>query len=174
MRKNKYMLSFLFLGLITFLCLSCASTEEAGRQLEDTKIGIGSTEIESGQTADIPVNVYRVASANPEEGGGMGGYHMRVEYTPGVIEVVDIAGGEAPFDTVLTKNINNAEGWAEFIGLQSNTNGPEGDFGIALIKVKAIGERGSNTELKTVIKDLIYTDGSPITAVPDDGSVNVK
>jgi len=153
----------LALALLLALPLSVAAV--------GTTVGVGSADLDSGETLNIPVQV----SDFPEGGLGMGAYDLKVDFTPGVIEVLDVLGGEYPFDDPPTKNINNAAGWVTFVAFQAKElNQPTGDFTIAYLKVKATGAPSTSTDLMLTIKELLDTDADPVAATPVNGKVTIK
>jgi len=136
-----------------------------------TTVGVGSADLDAGETVNIPVQV----SDFPGGGLGMGGYDLKVDFTPGVIEVLDVLGGEYPFDDPPTKNIDNAAGWVSFVAFQAKElNQPTGDFTIAYLKVKATGAPGTSTDLLLTIKELLDTDAEHVAATPGNGKVTIK
>lgn len=138
---------------------------------QGTTVGVGSADLDAGETVNIPVKV----SDFPGGGLGMGGYNLKVDFTPGVIEVLDVLGGEYPFDDPPTKNINNAAGWVTFVALQAKElNQPTGDFTIAYLKVKATGDPGTSTDLMLTIEELVDANADPVAATPVNGKVIIK
>ena len=136
-----------------------------------TTISMGSADLDSGETVNIPVTV----SDFPEGGLGMGGYDLKVDFTPGIIEVLDVLGGDYPFDDPPTKNINNAAGWVNLAAFQAKElSQPTGDFTIAYLKVKATGGPADSTDLTLTINELLDTDADPVAATPENGKVTIK
>jgi len=130
---------------------------------------VGSADLEVGETAEIPVQV-----VNFVDPAGMGGYDLKVSFTPGVIEVLDVLGGDPPLDTVMAYHINDDDGWVKFNAVQgTEVPGPMGDFIIAYLTVKAIGEPAASTDLTLTIHGFIDTDGNPVTAAPHKGQMTV-
>jgi hypothetical protein len=134
-----------------------------------TSVTVGSAELEVGQTANISVTVHFVESA------GTGAYALEVDFTPGVIEVLDVLSGDAPFDTVMARNIDNAAGWVKFATVQTTQiPGPTGSFVIAYLSVQAIGEPGTETDLTLTKYELVDANGDPVEATPINGQVTIK
>ena len=165
---RKLRMSSLALALALVLALASLPLSVAA---EGTTVGVGSADLDAGETVNIPVKV----SDFPGGGLGMGGYDLKVDFTPGVIEVLDVLGGEYPFDDPPTKNINNAAGWVNLATFQAKeVNQPTGDFTIAYLKVKATGDAGTSTDLMITINELVDTNADPVAATPENGKVTIK
>ncbi len=151
------------LVLLTVMALSPAVAADG------VSVTTGSTEVDVGETADIPVQVMGFVDS-----AGMGGYDFEVSFTPGVIEVLDVRGGDPPFDRVMAYHVNNDEGWVRFNAVQgTEVPGPTGDFIVAYLKVKGTGEPGASTDLALTIRGFIDTEGDPVTAALGNGEVTV-
>jgi hypothetical protein len=161
---KKLRIHWLALALVLVLAIGLPLTVGAN----GTTITVGTAELEVGETADIPVVVDFVETT------GMGGYTLNVTFNPDVIMVLDVLGGDPPFDTVAASNINNTAGWVRFDAVQMVLPGPTGTFTIAYLSVQAIGNPGDSTDLTLTINELVDTNGDPVEATPINGQVTIK
>jgi hypothetical protein len=169
MTKTKWYQKPIYLMVALALVLVLAVGLPLTVAASGTSVTVGSAELEVGQTANISVTVYFVESA------GTGAYALEVGFTPGVIEVLDVLSGDAPFDTVMAWNINNTAGWVKFATVQATQiPGPTGSFVIAYLPVKAIGEPGTETDLTLTKYELVDANGDPVEATPINGQVTIK
>ena len=134
-------------------------------------VSVGSADLDSGEIANIPVEV----SDFPEGSFGLGGYNLKVDFTSGVIEVLEVLAGDYPFDDSPTRNINNAAGWVNLAAFQTKELfQPTGDFTIAYLRIKATGVPGDSTDLTLTINEFVDADAEPVAATPVNGRVTIK
>jgi hypothetical protein len=162
---KKLRIHWLALALVLVLAIGLPLTVGAN----GTTVTVGTAELEAGETADIPVVV------NFVETTGMGAYVLNVTFNPDVIMVLDVLGGDPPFDTVTATTINNTAGWVRFDGVQMvQIPGPIGTFTIAYLSVQAIGNPGDSTDLTLTINELVEAEeGDPVEATPINGQVTI-
>jgi len=146
-----------------FLEYKSLSTPEAVVKVE-------SKELSKGSTASVAVIVENIPS-----NGGLGAYDIKITFNPSVIQVLDVVGGSSPFDKITAKNINNAEGWVRFNHFITATQGPTGSITIAYLKIKAIGEPGTSTNLKVQVISLVDAKtGDEIPRTTSPGIIKIK
>ena len=168
-RNHHRKLRIHYLALAVALVLALAlPLSVAAQNFNGVSVSVGSADLEVGETDAIPVEVKNFPGPH-----GMGAYVLEVSFTPGVIEVLDVLGGDAPFDTVTAHNIDNDAGWVWFTSLHAAMPGPTGDFIIAHLMVRATGAPG--TDLTLTIHELVDFEGDPVVAAtPEDGEVTVS
>jgi len=132
-------------------------------------VKVGSASLKPGETATIAVRVENIPS-----NGGLGAYDIKLAFNPSVIQVLDVEGGDPPFNTVTAKNIDNAGGWVRFNHFITATQGPTGSITIARLKVKAIGSPGDSTSLNVQVISLVDArTGEEIPRSTSPGSVSI-
>ena len=136
---------------------------------QPTTVVVASGSAEPGQTALLDVTVQYIADPD-----GLGAYDLRVDFTPGVLDILSIQGGDPPFNNSPIQGIFNAQGFAVFNFLQvSQAPGPTGDIVVARIEVQATGNVEDSTPLDLSISSLVDVNGDPIAAVDLDGAFDV-
>lgn len=136
-----------------------------------TLVEVGSITLNPNQTGQLPINVNYIPA-----NGGLGAYDINVTFDSSVVEVIDVLGGSPPFDTVTAKNINNITGQVRFNHFITATQGPVGNITIAYLKLKAVGNPGSTSEITAETISLVNANtGDEITPRNEiPGSVTVK
>jgi hypothetical protein len=165
---KKLRVNWLALALVVMLAVGLPLTAAADGT---SSVTVGSAEVGVGETVNIPITVY----FDPAETAGMGAYVLNVTWDPSVIQVLDVLGGDSPFDASPTANINNGAGLVQFAAVQSGVPGPTGTFTIAYLQVQAIGGVGDSTDLTLTIDEDGFVDayGEPVEATPINGVVTI-
>ncbi|RLE70956.1 MAG: hypothetical protein DRJ43_00850 [Thermoprotei archaeon] len=129
----------------------------------------GSASLKPGETATIAIRVENIPS-----NGGLGAYDIKITFNPSVVQVLDVVGGDSPFDAITAKNIDNANGWVRFNHFIATTQGPTGSITIARLKVKAVGAPGSSTSLIVEVISLVNAKtGEEIPRSTSPGSITI-
>ncbi|MCS7366196.1 MAG: emp24/gp25L/p24 family protein [archaeon GB-1867-035] len=158
----------IILFLIFFAFLVSPQLQALGTA--STVIKVGSASLTKGSTANIPVRVENIQSD-----GGLGAYDIEVSFNPSVVNVLDVVGGDSPFNTVTAKSIDNSAGKVRFNHFIATTQGPTGSITIAYLKIKAVGSAGSSTALTITVHSLVDAKtGEEIPRTTQNGYVTIK
>lgn len=116
---------------------------------------IESKSIELHEYCLIPIKVVNISN--------LGAYDIEIKYDPKVINVINIKGGDKPFDSPIYR-INNTEGVVLINQFMSTTGGFNGTIILAYLNITAIGKPGTSTLLNITIRSLVNaTSGDEIT-----------
>ena len=92
----------------------------------------------AGGSATIPVDVLSIPGDPGTE--GMGAYQFELWYDPFVAQADNVLGGDAPFNSPPTFNIDNINGKVSFTALQTGIPGPTGDINVANVVFNLVGD----------------------------------
>ncbi len=144
------------------------STDKTPRLLD---LGVTTVGVES---IALPLHGSRIVSVTVSgvpAGPGLGAYHLTLSYNPAIVQVQEVRGGSAPFQTVLTASVDNSVGIAQWTALQgSNLQGPTGDIEISRLVLSGVGSSEVCSALNLQVVELWDTNGNLIPSVDGDGS----
>lgn len=115
------------------------------------------------------VRIYDPSTGDPVAvPGGLGGYAAGVTYSGSQIEILDVRGGDAPFDATPTVVIDKPGGTANFEAAQSVSE-PQAPITVANMVVRLVGSTMEEAELQLSFSEIADSDG---TLIPQDGPVS--
>ena len=157
---------FLFVAILALAMLTPISDVKAS---PSTTVEAGSKSLFPGETANVPITVREITAS-----AGLGSYDITVSFNPSVVRVLDVTGGDPPFDGKPVSNPDNTKGLVKFAGYIVVKQGPTGNIIIAYLKVQAVGGAGSSSTLGVTVNNLYDANGTEITATGVSGSVTIE
>lgn len=119
-----------------------------------------------------PLDALQAPLALGIPGQGLGAYHFELNYDPAVFLVLEVLGGNVPFDGVTAFNIDNSAGLVKWTHFQaSDPVGPIGEINLANVAIEAVGAPGSCSRVGLTTVDLVNTNGEFVPNTEIDGQV---
>lgn len=145
-----------------------AEIREALRASGDTgssaTISVGSAEVAAGETATVGLEVSGLSAP-------LGAYNVTISYDPSVVQLAEVS---VTYGTPLPEpQIDNEAGTVRIQGIKPE-DAQSGELTIAELTFEAVGSSGASTELSPSIDELADSDGQPIKASVEPGSVTVR
>ncbi len=125
-------------------------------------VEIGKTSIRAGQSAEIAIVVKGITAA-----GGLGAYHIGIDFDQRGIRVDKVLGGDAPFNTPIA---NIAEGYVEITQFHAQLPGPRGDTIIVRLSVTALSQGNWPLSVTSSPRLFVDTNGDEMVADVINGS----
>ena len=143
---------FIFIFAVMILTINTATA--IGTEI----IGVGSTTLDAGSTATLQVDF-----ANAVD---VAGISLDISYNPKIIEIMDVSSNnDAISGSVITSNIDSAEGKVKIILTNINLINTINSIPIINIVVHTIGDAGEETKL--VLQNVEVTDTNFLPATPE-------
>ncbi len=138
---------------------------------QDTTIEVGSANLSPAQSEWLPVTVKGI----PATSAGLAAYVVLIEFSPQVIQVDAVAGGDFPFNAEPPYSIDNNAGVVGIANFIAVSQGATGDVVVARLQVRAVGNPGQATWLHILPETLELADvnGNDIPATTVDGAVTI-
>ncbi len=116
-------------------------------------------------------NVYDPGTGQPMEvPGGISAYRAKVSYDPAQINILDVRGGEPPFDGQPIFNIDNEAGEATFAAFQTAAE-PQPAITVADLAVRLVGSALDQAKVELSFIEIVDGDGNLILAKETDCQV---
>ena len=148
--KNVCLILFIF--AVTILTTNTATA--IGTEI----VGVGSATLDAGSTTTLQVDL-----ANAVD---VAGISLDISYNPKIIEIMDVsANNDAVSGSVITSNIDSAEGKVKIILTNINLINTINSIPIINIAVHTIGDVGEETKL--ILQNVDVTDTNFLPATPE-------
>lgn len=145
-------------GYIIFILAVIILTANTAIAIGTEIIGVGSATLDAGSTTTLQVDLANAVDVT--------GISLDISYNPKIIEIIDVsASNDAVSGSVITSNIDNAEGKVSIILTNINLINTINSIPIVNIAVHTIGDVGAETTL--TLQNVEVTDTNFIPAIPE-------
>lgn len=145
-------------NFILFILAVIILTTNTANAIGTEIIGVGSATLDAGSTTTLQVNLANAVDVT--------GISLDISYNPKIIEIIDVsASNDAVSGSVITSNINNAEGKVSIILTNINLINTINSIPIINIAVHTIGDAGDETTL--ILQNVEVTDTIFLPAIPE-------
>ena len=145
-------------GYIIFILAVIILTANTAIAIGTEIIGVGSATLDAGSTTTLQVDLANAVDVT--------GISLDISYNPKIIEIIDVsASNDAVSGSVITSNIDNAEGKVSIILTNINLINTINYIPIVNIAVHTIGDVGAETTL--TLQNVEVTDTNFIPAIPE-------
>ena len=155
-------------GYIIFILAVIILTANTAIAIGTEIIGVGSATLDAGSTTTLQVDLANAVDVT--------GISLDISYNPKIIEIIDVsASNDAVSGSVITSNIDNAEGKMSIILTNINLINTINSIPIVNIAVHTIGDVGTETTL--TLQNVEVTDTNFLPAIPEtitDGYVKIS
>ena len=155
-------------GYIIFILAVIILTANTAIAIGTEIIGVGSATLDAGSTTTLQVDLANAVDVT--------GISLDISYNPKIIEIIDVsASNDAVSGSVITSNIDNAEGKVSIILTNINLINTINSIPIVNIAVHTIGDVGTETTL--TLQNVEVTDTNFLPAIPEtitDGYVKIS
>ena len=155
-------------GYIIFILAVIILTANTAIAIGTEIIGVGSATLDAGSTTTLQVDLANAVDVT--------GISLDISYNPKIIEIIDVsASNDAVSGSVITSNIDNAEGKVSIILTNINLINTINYIPIVNIAVHTIGDVGAETTL--TLQNVEVTDTNFLPAIPEtitDGYVKIS
>ena len=143
-----------FIFILAVIILTTNTANAIGTEI----IGVGSATLDAGSTTTLQVDLANAVDVT--------GISLDISYNPKIIEIIDVsASNDAVSGSVITSNIDNAEGKMSIILTNINLINTINSIPIVNIAVHTIGDVGAETTL--TLQNVEVTDTNFIPAIPE-------
>ncbi|MFB6285789.1 MAG: cohesin domain-containing protein [Candidatus Bipolaricaulia bacterium] len=138
--------------------------DESDGETAAATVGVSSAEVAAGETATVTLDVSGLSAP-------LGAYNLTISFDASVVELTDVS---VSYGTALPEpQIDNEAGTVRVQGIKPE-NAKSGDLQIAEMTFEAVGSSGQSTSLTPSVDELADSDGQPIEASVQSGSVTIQ